>query len=267
MNSIASTAVIHEGASIGENVVIKDFVIIYPGVIIEDNVEIGIGSIIKSNVVICKNTFIGDHCILGEVTLDYFLDKKNHENQKTEIGCNSIIRSASIIYEDVHIGEEFQSGHRVTIREATVIGKNCSVGTLSDIQGKVNIGNFVRMHSNVHIGQLSTIEDYVWIYPYVILTNDPYPPMGKLKGVTIKEYAQVATASVVLPGVTVGKNVLIGAKSLVRKDVPEESVLVGNPGKVICSVRELRDDKGKQIYPWKEYLTDFRGYPWQTEAE
>lgn len=264
MSSIASTAIIHEGVSIGENVVIKDFAVIYPGVKIGDNVEIGIGSILKNNVAVSNNTFIGDYCIIGEVSLDYYLDNKNYENLKTTIGKNAIIRSNSMIYEDVIIGDKFQSGHRITIREATIIGENCSVGTLCDIQGKVNIGNYVRLHSNVHIGQLSTIENFVWIYPYVVLTNDPYPPMGNLKGVTIKEYAQVATSSVVMPGVTIGVNALIGANSLVRKDVPEESVLVGNPGKVICSVRELRDDEGNQIYPWKDYLTDFRGYPWQT---
>lgn len=267
MNSIASTAIIHEGVSIGNNVTIKDFVVIYPGAIIEDNVEIGSGSIVKDNVIISRNTFIGDNCIIGEVSSSYYLDNQNHKNLKTSIGRDSIIRSNSIIYEDVNIGEKFQSGHRIAVREATIIGKNSSVGTLCDIQGKVNIGDFVRLHSNVHIGQLSIIENFVWIYPYVILTNDPYPPMGNLKGVTIKEYAQVATASVVMPGVTIGANALIGANSLVTKDVPEESLLIGSPGKVICSVRELRDDNGNQIYPWKDYLSDFRGYPWQTKNE
>lgn len=263
MNSISNTAVIHEEAIIGNNVVIKDFAVIYPRVIIGDNVEIGIGSILKENVIIEKDTFIGDNCILGEASMDYYLNKRTHENQKTIVGSNSIIRSNSIIYEDVIIGNEFQTGHRITIRETTRIGQKCGIGTLCDIQGKVNIGNYVRLHSNVHIGQLSTIEDFVWIYPYVVLTNDPYPPMGNLKGVTIKQYAQVATSSVVMPGVTIGVNALIGANSLVRKNVPDESVLVGNPGKVICSVRELRDDTGNQIYPWKDYLTDYRGYPWQ----
>lgn len=260
---IASTAIIYEGVTIGDNVIIKDFVVIYPGVKVGDNVEIGTGSILKNNVVIGNNTFIGDNCILGEVTLEYYLNKGKHNNKKTFIGDNSVIRSGSIIYEDVFIGQGFQSGHRINIRESTKIGIKSSVGTLCDIQGKVKIGNYVRLHSNVHVGQLSDIRDFVWIYPYVVLTNDPYPPMGKLKGVIVREYAQVATSSVIMPGVTIGINALVGAKTLVRKNVPEEAVVVGNPGKIICSVRELKDDNGNQIYPWKDYLKDFRGYPWQ----
>lgn len=267
MEGIAKTAVIHEGAIIGRNVTIKDYAVIHPRARIEDNVEIGIGSIIKNNVTIGKNTFVGDYCILGEVTLKYYLDKQDYTSLETKIGNDSIIRSHSIIYEDVIIGEEFQSGHRITIREATRIGKKCSVGTMCDIQGKVEIGNYVRLHSNVFVGQLATINDFVWIYPAVVLTNDPYPPMGRLKGVTIKEYAQVAASSVIMPGVTIGVNALVGAGSLVRKDVPDEAVVVGTPGKVICSVRDLRDDLGNQIYPWKNFLEDFRGYPWQVSKE
>ena len=48
-----------------------------------------------------------------------------------------------------------------------------------------------------------------------------------------------------------------------RKSVKEERVVVGVPGKDVCSVRTLKNDKGEQIYPWKDFLKDFRGYPWQ----
>ncbi|MFD1359098.1 hypothetical protein ACFQ4X_14355 [Fictibacillus halophilus] len=237
-------------------------VTIYDGARIGNNVKIGRGTIIYPNASIGDNSFIGPYCTIGEPTSTYY-SSENHDFKSTKIGANSIIRSYSIIYENVIIGNDFQTGHRVTIREESTIGHNCSLGTLCDLQGKLTIGNYVRLHSNVHIGQMSIIEDYVWIYPYVVLTNDPYPPMGKLKGVTIRKYAQVATSSVILPGVEIGKNSLIGASSLIRKDVEPERVIVGVPGKDICSVRDLRDDNNNQIYPWKEYLKDFRGYPWQ----
>lgn len=237
---------------------------IYDGAIIEENVKIGFGSIIYPNVTIKSGTIIGPYCTIGEPSMSYY-KTEDYEFHPTYIGHDSIIRSYTIIYENTTIGDYFQTGHRVTIRECSKIGMNCSIGTLSDIQGMVNIGNYVRLHSNVHVGQLSTIEDYVWIYPYVVLTNDPYPPMGVLKGVTIKEFAQVATSAVVMPGVTVGKNALVGACSVVKKDVNEERVVVGVPGKDVCSVRELKNDKGEAIYPWKDYLKDFRGYPWQVD--
>ena len=163
----------------------------YHDVTIGNNVNIGHGSIIYPNVVIGDNTFIGPYSILGEPTGSFYNENsvsvEKHDFKKTIIGPNSVIRSHSIIYEDVEIGDGFQSGHRITVREKSVLGINCSVGTLSDIQGSVSIGKYVRLHSNAHIGQHSIIEDYAWIYPYVVLTNDPHPPVYSPKGVTIKK--------------------------------------------------------------------------------
>ena len=243
----------------------------YHDVTIGKNVIIGHGSIIYPNVVIGSNTFIGPYSTLGEPTASFYNENSGnvdkHDFRKTLIGPNSIIRSHSIIYEDVEIGEGFQCGHRVTIREGTRIGKHCRIGTLCDLQGKLNIGNHVSLHSNVHVGQLSNIEDYVWIYPYVVLTNDPYPPHGKLKGVTVRKFAQIATHATIMPDIEIGENALVGACALVRKNVPPERVIVGNPGKDICSVRDLKDREGNCLYPWKNFLKDYRGYPWQTKGD
>lgn len=243
--------------------------VIYEDVLIGNNVKIGHGAIIYPNVVIGDNTIIGPYSIIGEPTGSFYStdsgEVDNHDFKQTVIGANSVIRSHSIIYEDVKIGEKFQSGHRITIREKTVIGTNCSIGTLSDIQGQVLIGDYVRVHSNVHIGQFTQIENYVWIYPYVVFTNDPLPPMGKLKGVVVKKYAQVFASSTILPGIVIGENALVGAHSVVTKNVDDEMLVVGNPAKVRCSVREIKDENGNQVYPWKDHLKDYRGYPWQVK--
>lgn len=230
-----------------------------------NNVIIHPTAIVYPNVILHENVFIGPYCIIGEPASDYYNDPDNHQFKKTEIGANSIIRSNTIIYEDVTIGENFQTGHHVTIREESRIGNNCSFGTLCDIQGKVQIGNFVRMHSNVHIGQLTTIKDYVWIYPYVVTTNDPYPPMGELVGCVIEEYSNIATGSILLPGTVVGKNALVGAGSVVTKAVEEEDVVMGVPAKKRCKVRDIKNERGEDIYPWKEHLKTYRGYPWQEQ--
>lgn len=230
---------------IGKNVHIHPTALVYPNVVLKDNV------------------FIGPYCIIGEPTGDYYKNPNNHESKVTEIGENSVIRSHSVIYEDVHVGDNFQTGHHVTIREDSIIGNNCSVGTLSDIQGKVRIGDFVRMHSNVHIGQLTNIKNYVWIFPYVVVTNDLYPPMDELTGCTIEEYAIVTTGSILLPGVNVGKNSLVAAGSVVSRDVNEEAVVMGVPAKERGNVRDIVKENGEHVYPWKEYLKEYRGYPWQ----
>jgi acetyltransferase-like isoleucine patch superfamily enzyme len=221
--------------------------------------------LIYPNVTLEDDVVIGSHCIIGEPREGYYANDR-HEFQATLLGKGSIVRSHSVIYEGVVIGEGLQTGHHVTIREGTRIGRHCSVGTLSDLQGHLEIGHHVRLHSNVHLGQLTKIDDYVWIYPYAVTTNDPYPPMGKLVGCHICQFAQIATGAIILPGRTVGENALVGAGAVVTKDVAPETVVAGVPARAAGSVRALRDDEGNALYPWQEHLKIYRGYPWQKKG-
>lgn len=249
-----------KNSTISAKATIKEGVIIGDNVIIEDDVYIDYGTIIRDNVHIKKGTFVGARCILGEYLVDFFEDYKNKSHQLV-IGENSVVRSETIIYGDTTIGDHFQTGHRVTIREGSHIGNHVRVGTLSDIQGYCEIGDYVNMHSNVHIGQKSVIKNYVWIFPYVILTNDPTPPSNVMKGVTVNEFAVIATSTTVLPGVVIGKDVLIGAGAVVTKDAAEGKVYVGNPAKEICEIEKIKDkETGEAVYPWR-YSFD-RGMPW-----
>lgn len=244
-----------------KNVTIKEGVIIGENVIIEDDVYIDYGCIIRDNVHIKKGSFIGARCILGEYLMDFYKARTNKAHPLV-IGENALIRTENVIYGDTVIGDSFQSGHKVTIRENTKIGNNVRIGTLSDIQGHCEIGNYVSMHSNVHIGQKSFIKDYVWIFPYVVLTNDPTPPSDELLGVTIESFALISTGSVVLPGVHIYEDALVGAGAIVTKDVAKETVVVGNPAKEICSVRKIKNKfSGEPVYPWRYKFK--RGMPWE----
>ena len=252
--------------NIGERVTFGEGVVLGHNVIVEDNVSIGnnvyidSNSIIRSHVTLGDDSFVGSNCILGEYWMDFCLERTAHAHPLT-IGSNALIRSGSILYAGSTIGNEFQTGHRVTVRECSEIGDHVSVGTLSDIQGNCRIGNYVRMHSNVNIGQLSTVEDFVWIFPYVVLTNDPTPPSDHFIGVHIKPFAVVATGTVVMPGVEIGQDALIGACSNVTKNVPSYAVVVGNPGKVVTDVRKLKHKiTGEAAYPWRNHF--FHYMPW-----
>ena len=259
--------VIDSSVVIGDNVVLGDGIVIKAGCILEDNITIGnnvyidYGTIIHSNVTVDENTTIGARCILGEYIVDFYEDRINKVHP-LHIGRESIIRSETIIYGDNDFGDHLQTGHRVTIREKTKLGTHVRIGTLSDIQGHCEIQDYVNMHSNVHIGQKSVIKKYAWIFPYVVLTNDPNPPSNSLMGVTVEEFAVVATGSVVLPGKNVGESSLVGAGSIVTRNVKPGKVVVGNPAKELCDANNIKDSiSGEQVYPW-QYSFD-RGMPWE----
>lgn len=238
MNSIHSTAIVSDSAQLGENVSIGPYTIVH------DNVEIG------------SNTVIGSHCEIGFPT-------PLAEGKRLRIGKNSLIRSHSVFYEGSVFGDNLVTGHRVTVREKTNAGQNLQIGTLGDIQGHCSIGDFVRFHSNVHIGQKSKIGNYVWIFPYVVLTNDPHPPSELLIGCEVSDFAVIATMTVVLPGVKIASHTLVGAHALVNRDVREGMVVSGSPAKEVCRVQDvkLKDGTERPAYPWPTHFV--RGYPQQ----
>ena len=264
---IGQNVIIGNNVRIGENVTIGDETQIQDGTIICSDTNIGshcyldFGCIIRENVSLGNNAFVGARCILGEYLVD-FISERVKNIHKTVIGNDAVIRSETIIYGENLIGDSFQTGHRVTIREKSKIGRNVRIGTLSDIQGDCEIGNYVNMHSNVHIGQKSVIKDYVWIFPYVILTNDPNPPSNQLLGVTVEEFAVVATGTIVLPGKTIGRDSLVGAAATVTKDVPAGKVVVGSPIKELGDTKDIiNKSTGEAVYPWRYHFD--RGMPWK----
>lgn len=244
-----------------DNVTIKEGVILGNNVIKEDDVYIDYGCIIRDNVHIKKGSFIGARSILGEYLMDFYKDKTNKYHPLL-IGENAIIRSENVIYGGNTIGDNFQTGHKVTIRESNIIVSNVRLGTLADIQHRCSIGSYVSIHSGVFIGEETIIKDYAWIFPHAVLTNDPTPPSNEIQGVTVESYAVISASSTILPGVYVNRDSIVGAGAIVTKDVLEEKVVVGNPAKVVCSIHDVKIKiSGQSPYPWKYNFK--RGMPWE----
>lgn len=227
------------------------------------NVRIGDNTTIYDNVVIGDNTVICNDCVIGEPIADYYRNP-DYQNPPLHIGADSLIRSHSILYAGSTIGDHFQTGHRVTIREKSTFGDHCMVGSYSDVQGDCTIGNYTRMHSYVNIGQKSKIGNFVFFYPFVVLTNDPTPPSNRLIGVEIGDYAQITTGSVLLPGAVIGEHSLVGAHSTVGGTFEPYSFINGSPAKVVCDIRKapfFNVDTKRRHYPWPEHFE--RGMPWE----
>ncbi len=123
------------------------------------------------------------------------------------------------------------------------------------------MGEHCKLHSNVHISQTCSLGNYVFLFPYVVLTNDPIPPSNDMKGGQIGDYSVVGVHAVLLPGVRVGANCLVGANSVVRRTLPDFSLASGDPAKVVMDIREyVVMGKGKP-YPWMNRFK--RGMPWE----
>jgi acetyltransferase-like isoleucine patch superfamily enzyme len=161
----------------------------------------------------------------------------------THIGAGAKIRSHTVIYYGNQIGRNFQTGHNAMVRELNEIGDDVSIGTGSIVEHHVKIGNRVRLHSNVFIPEYSILEEDCWIGPHVVFTNARYPRSPNVKqelvGPKVGQGAKIGANSTILPGVQIGCNALVGAGSVVTKDVPDGAVVVGNPAKIINYVSNL----------------------------
>lgn len=235
---------------------------ISPKATIGKNVRIGDNTVIYDNVVIGDNSIICNDCVIGEPQNNYYSDEQ-YQNPVTTIGSDALVRSHTIIYAGCTLGHHFSCGHRVTIREHLIAGDFFSVGTLSDLQGYAQFGDYCRLHSNVHIGQQSKIGHFVFIYPYVVFTNDPHPPSNICKGPTVGDFTQIAVHSVLLPMVEIGKNCLIGANATVGRNFGDDLLIAGSPAKAIGPIGDIKSKEIEAVshYPWMYHFE--RGMPWE----
>lgn len=183
-----------------------------------------------------------------------------------QIGVDARVRAGTIIYAGTVIGDRFETGHHAVIREENRIGDDCTLWNSSTIDYGCVIGNGVRIHCNVYIAQYTTIEDDVFLAPGVTIANDPHPICTKcMQGPTIKKGARIGVNVTLLPLITIGENALVGAGSVVTKDVPPGVLVAGNPATIVGPVDNLTCPFGIVI-PYEAALDVRRRPEWATVA-
>lgn len=193
---------------------------------------------IHQNVHLGPTTTVEDFCIVGVPP------RGAAEGElATTIGDRSVIRSHTVIYAGNVIGRNFQTGNKVNIRELNEIGDDVSIGTLSVVEHHVTIANHVRIHTQAFVPEFSVLEEGCWLGPNVVLTNAKYPlspgVKDQLAGPVIKRGAKIGANATILPGVIIGEDALVGAGSVVVRDVPAGAVVAGNPARVIGQIADL----------------------------
>lgn len=192
---------------------------------------------------------VDDGVLLG------YLTGRRIEDMALVIGPYARIRSGTVVYAGSRIGARLQTGHGVVIREQNAIGDDLSIWNNSTIDYGCVIGSGVKIHCNVYIAQYTTIEDEVFLAPGVAIANDLHPLCTRcMRGPTIRRQARIGVNVTLMPHIIIGESALIGAGSVVTRDIPDRAVAYGNPARVVKMVDELVCSEGLVDQPYRNGL-------------
>jgi len=165
--------------------------------------------------------------------------------------CNYFVHESSYIDDDVKIGINSKIWHFSHIQSGSIIGSNTTIGQNVNVGNNVKIGNFVKIQNNVSVYEGVELEDYVFCGPSMVFTNvllprSQFPQRGSgyYSKTLVKKCASIGANATIVCGTTIGECSLIGAGSVITKDVPNFALVRGNPGKVVGWV----DEKGKKLH-------------------
>lgn len=141
-----------------------------------------------------------------------------------------------------NIGENTMIWQFCVVLKNAKIGTNCNVNCHVFVENDVYIGNNVTIKPGVQIWDGITLEDNVFIGPNVTFTNDHFPQSKntdfEIRRTLVKKGASIGANATILGGITIGENTLIGAGSVVTKDIPANEIWVGNPAKFLKKIND-----------------------------
>jgi acetyltransferase-like isoleucine patch superfamily enzyme len=228
-------------------VVISRFAIFVPAdelgepqpVVIAEGATIGPFAVIHGGTTIAGQARIEEHVVLGKPELGYAVGRNRPGvGGGTMIGAGAVVRSGAVVYADVEIGVNTLVGHHTLLRTAVRVGADTQLGHHLTVERATRIGRDVRCSPGSHITSSCVLADRVFLGAGVRTINDktltwrdPHREPS-LVAPRFDTGAKVGTGSVVLAGVRIGEHALVGADSLVTRDVPPGALAYGHPARV-----------------------------------
>lgn len=239
MNHISDKVILGKNISIGYFTVIEDDVIIGDNCVIGHNVVIHKGSRVGENVRIDDNTVIGKQPMRSVNSI--FKDEEILPPAIIGDGC--LIGAGVVIYAGCTVGERVLVADLATVRENVSIGSRTIIGRGVAVENYCSIGCSCKLETNVYLTAYSQVEDYVFIAPGVVTSNDNFAARSKerfkhFKGVTVKRGGRIGAQATILPGRVIYEDGFVAAGSVVTKDVEGRKIVAGNPAKVFKDVPE-----------------------------
>jgi serine O-acetyltransferase len=240
-------------AKIGKNCTIGQFAVIEKDAVIGDECQIGHNVVIHSGTVIGKGVRIDANTVIGKQPLrskrSIFKSDKKYEPAK--IGDECLIGAQVIIYTGCEIANNVLIADSAAVREDVKVGEYTILGRSCTVENFTTIGKKCKLETNSYITAYSLIEDYCFIAPGVVTTNDNY--LGRteerfkhFKGVTIRKGGRIGGGAVILPGLEIGEDAIVAAGAVVTKNVPAKMIYAGMPAKEFRPVPDdqLLDNQG-----------------------
>jgi UDP-2-acetamido-3-amino-2,3-dideoxy-glucuronate N-acetyltransferase len=148
------------------------------------------------------------------------------------------VHSTAVVDEGATIGKGTKIWHFSHIMAGAILGENCIIGQNVMIAPRVVLGNQVKVQNNVSVYTGVVCEDDVFLGPSCVFTNVINPRSfierkNEFRNTLVKQGATIGANATILCGITIGEYAMIGAGSVVTKNVPPYALIVGNPGKQI----------------------------------
>ena len=246
-------AVLDPTATLGAGTTYGEGCVFGPGVKIGPGCAIGHHVVLHADTIIGAQVRIDDHATLGKTPMRAANSAVTKEQAlpPLTVGDSCIVGTGVVLYRGAAIDARVLLADQCTVRENVTIGRGTIVGRGVTVENVCKIGRYCKLESECYITAYSELEDRVFVAPGVVTSNDNF--VGRtaerfkhFKGVRVKKGGRIGAGAVILPGVTIGEDGLVAAGSVVTRDVPPRTIVMGSPAQVWreVSVEQLLENQG-----------------------